>query len=232
MARCVLTRQKEQNRPWVESLRSRGLPVLDMPLVDFEALPAPDATVTVGVDWILFTSPRGVRAFVEAGLETEGCRVGCLGTGTAAALAEHGLPDHLGFAGKDGAELARAFASRVMPPATVLLPGPEKRMVAPLHILADRGFTVRDLPLYRTVAVAPGAAPGPDDILFFCSPSAVRAYAEARPERPLSVAIGETTAAACREHGFEVRVATNPDLDSMLRAAGLDIPNPETERPS
>jgi uroporphyrinogen-III synthase len=69
-------------------------------------------------------------------------------------------------------------------------------------------------------------------VYFFCSPSAVRAFAAARAERPDCVAIGETTAAACREHGFEVRVATNPDLESMLRAAGLEIPTLETERPS
>lgn len=232
MTRIVLTRQQDQNRPWVERLRDLGLAVLDMPLVDFERLPAPDISVTTDVDWILFTSPRGVRAFVEAGLQTDGCQVGCLGRGTAAALAEHGIADHLGFAGRDGAQLARAFADHINPPATVLLPGPESRMAAPLEILAEAGFSVRDLPLYRTVPVAPTRAPGPDDLFFFCSPSAVRAFAGAREERPDCVAIGETTAAACRDHGFPVITADQPDLESMLQAAGLETTTPETEKES
>lgn len=232
MTRIVLTRQQDQNRPWVERLEGLGIPVLDMPLLTFEMLPAPTPGVTAGVDWILFTSPRGVLAFGQAGLKTTGCKVGCLGHGTAAALSESGIGDDLGFAGKDGAELAAHFRQRVPAPATVLLPGPEKRMNAPLAILAGAGFTVRELPLYRTVSLPPAAGPRSEDVLFFCSPSAVRAFAEARAERPRCVAIGETTAAACRERGFPVCVAQNPDLESMLRAAGLETPNPETERPS
>ncbi|PID81449.1 hypothetical protein CSB20_02935 [bacterium DOLZORAL124_64_63] len=232
MTRVVLTRQQDQNRPWVQRLQDLGIPVLDMPLLTFEMLPAPAPETTCGVDWILFTSPRGVLAFVRAGLRTGGCRVGGLGHGTVGALTEHGIADDLGFAGRDGAELATHFCRRVPPPATVLLPGPAERVSAPLEILADAGFTVRPLPLYRTLPVAPATVPDAADIIFFCSPSAVRAFADARAERPLCVAIGETTAAACRARGFPVRVARHPDLESMLRAAGLEIPNPAPERPS
>lgn len=225
----VLTRHTDQNRPWVQRLQSLGLSVLEMPLLEFEMLEAPSQKVTEDADWILFTSPRGVHAFVDAGLKAEGCRVGCLGTGTAAALAEHGIEDHLGFSGKNGEELAQAFKTKINPPAKVLLPGPVTRINAPLEILREAGFTVLDLPLYRTVPVAPTQPPGTHAVIFFCSPSAVRSFAGALEERPECIAIGETTARTCRELGFPVRVADKPDLESMLQAAGLGAFTPETE---
>jgi uroporphyrinogen-III synthase len=59
------------------------------------------------------------------------------------------------------------------------------------------------------------------DMVFFCSPTAVRAFVAAWKERPDCVAIGATTAAVAREAGFRTEVAATPDLDAMLRAAGL-----------
>jgi uroporphyrinogen-III synthase len=59
------------------------------------------------------------------------------------------------------------------------------------------------------------------DVIFFCSPTAVRAFAAAWNDRPDCVAIGATTAAVAREAGFTPEVAATPDLEAMLRAAGL-----------
>lgn len=219
--RIVLTRQKDQNRPWVKQLEAAGAPVLDLPLLSFEPLPLETKAKEVKPDWILFTSPRGVLAFVAAGLSCEGCQIGALGAGTSATLKEQGLGDDLGFAGRDGTELAAAFVREVSAPASVLLPGPARRMPDPRATLEAAGFQVQELPLYRTVPVQPKGSLQPDDIIFFCSPSAVRAFVAAFEERPLCVAIGETTAPVCRELGFETRVAENPDLQSMVRAAGV-----------
>jgi uroporphyrinogen-III synthase len=49
----------------------------------------------------------------------------------------------------------------------------------------------------------------------------VRAFAAAWNDRPDCVAIGATTAAVAREAGFAPEVAATPDLEAMLRAAGL-----------
>ncbi len=83
-----------------------------------------------------------------------------------------------------------------------------------------------ELALYETEAVPPAdlpaAAPAADDIVFFASPSAVRAFAGAWTVRPDCVSIGETTARAAREAGFPTTVAASPDLEAMVLAAGLD----------
>ena len=141
----------------------------------------------------------------------------------------------LGLATADGAELAVAFAAAVPAPAKVLLPGPAKRLREPRNTLERAGFTVTELPLYATAIVPAAELPAtplaPGDIVFFCSPSAVRAFVGAWSERPDCVAIGETTAATARDAGFPTRVAATPDLEAMVLAAGLDpIPAPATPR--
>ena len=92
-----------------------------------------------------------------------------------------------------------------------------------------------EVALYETESRAAGRAAGradlrAGDIVFFCSPSAVRAFAGAWTERPRCVAIGETTARAAREAGFATAVAATPDLEAMVLAAGLD-PFPEPAEP-
>jgi len=232
--RIVLTRQRESNRPWAERLAAAGLAVLELPLVRFAALDAPQDVARGAHDWVLFTSPQGVRAFAATGLDAGGAQIAALGAGTAAALAEAGLRDALGLRTHDGAELAAAFAAAVDAPARILLPGPARRLAEPRNALERAGFSVTELPLYVTEAVPPAELPAepcaPEDIVFFCSPSAVGAWTRAWSARPDCVAIGETTAVAAREAGFAVSVAAAPDLDAMVLAAGLG-PIPATATP-
>ena len=233
--RIVLTRQRESNRTWAMRLESAGLAVLDLPLVRFVPLAVPLEFDVAACDWILFTSPQGVRAFAAAGLDPRTAQVAALGPGTAAVFPDVGLRDDLGLATADGAELAVAFAAAVPAPAKVLLPGPAKRLREPRNTLERAGFTVTELPLYATAIVPAAELPAtplaPGDIVFFCSPSAVRAFVGAWSERPDCVAIGETTAATARDAGFPTRVAATPDLEAMVLAAGLDpIPAPATPR--
>lgn len=236
-ARIVLTRQRESNQAWAESLADADRPFLELPLLRFELLPVPQDFDPEGYDWILFTSPQGVRAFAAAGMRPGTALVAALGAGTRAALAERGWRDDLGVDCLDGAELARAFAARIQPPARVLLPGPERRLDNPRNALETAGFTVSELPLYSTQPADPDSLPvtpfATGDIVFFCSPSTVRAFTATWDERPPCVAIGETTATVAREHGFPTVVAASPDLNAMILAAGLDPlsgPNqPESE---
>lgn len=227
--RVVLTRQAEANRPWAQRLRQVGHGVLELPLLRFETLAAP--TEPVEADWILFTSPQGVKAFVAAGLSPGQARLTALGTGTSAALADAGLKDDLDLATRDGAELAAAFTARVDAPGRIVLPGPRRRLTDPRAALEAAGFTVAELPLYETVAVPPDDLPAAPfsggDVVFFCSPSTVRAFTGAWDVRPDCVAIGETTAPALRDAGFAPAVADEPNLEAMVRAAGLaPIPAP------
>lgn len=222
--RVVLTREAQANAPWLARLGEIGLAALDLPLlryVDLEA-PAPAGAW----DWALLTSPQAVRRFVAWTGRPDGLKLGALGAGTAMALREAGLPDELRSAAVDGAELARDFLARERAPRRVLLPGAEKRLDEPGASLRAAGHHVLAVALYRTTVVPPADLPPAPlrggDVVFFCSPSAVRAFAAAWDDRPDCVAIGATTAAAAREAGFDPGVAATPDLEGMLRAAGLE----------
>lgn len=231
--RIILTRQRDRNRIWADRLAAAGHPTVDLPLIRYASLPVPEGLEAGSFDWILFTSPQGVKAFAEAGLATGSARLGALGSGTAAALEDAGLKDDLGARTADGRELARVFLARAAGPGRVLLPGPDRRLAEPKASLTAAGWDVRELPLYETRPVPADELPAldfaPDDTVFFCSPSAVRAFTEAWNQRPRCVAIGETTAQAARDAGFAVAVAATPDLSAMVLAAGLDpLPEPAT----
>jgi len=209
--------------------------VLTLPLLRYVPLDPPSDLDTTAFDWILFTSPQGVRAFCDAGFPAGQARFGVLGDGSAAALAACGHEDDLKVRALDGTGLARDFVGRITPPAKVLLPGPDRRMDDPRLTLVAAGFDVVELPLYRTDAVAPTELPDdpwrPGDLIFFASPSAVRACAARWGAVAPCVAIGETTAIASREAGFETVVADTPDLIAMIRAAGPD-PVPDSKETS
>ncbi len=223
--RIILTRQEQRNKIWHQSLVKAGFQVWDLPLLRFAAKDIAPEFFTTAYDWILFTSPQAVDVFVASGMTTHTAKLGALGAGTSAALAAVGLPDDLGFAGLDGAELARFFCQQVETPATVLLPGAAKRMADPRITLEAAGFQVCELPTYETLATEPDTLEADfqsSDIIFFCSPSAVRAFTGAFAQRPSCVAIGETTAAISRDAGFPTQVAQSPDLNAMVRAAGCE----------
>ena len=225
--RIILTRASEANRPWRRVLEAAGAEVLVMPLVRFESLSLPRDLDPGTFDWILFTSPQGARAFCDAGLKPGKALVGALGGGTAATLAACGLTDDLGTRARHRAALARMFVETVTAPASILLPGPEKRPAEPRAGLTAAGFTVTELALYRTDSVPPTDLPpspfADGDVVFFCSPSAVTSFVNAYTERPPCIAIGTTTDTAAREAGFPVTKADDPSLDGMAHACNLDL---------
>jgi len=231
--RIILTRQLDRNKVWSARLEAAGHTVVEAPLIRYKTLPVPDELDAGAYDWILFTSPQGVKAFTAAGFAPGDARMGALGAGTAAALSAAGLRDDLGARTLDGVAFAQAFLAKVSGGGRVLLPGPDRRLDEPRSSLSAAGFEVRELPLYETCSIPAQELPtvdfAPGDIVFFCSPSTVRAFTEAWKARPRCVAIGDTTARASRPAGFETAVAATPDLPAMVLAAGLDpLPEPAT----
>ncbi len=224
--RIILTRQKDNNQAWAARLETAGHTVVEVPLIRYETLPVSDDLDPGSFDWILFTSPQGVKAFTAAGFSPGNARMGALGAGTADALVTAGLRDDLGARTLDGAEFAQVFLAKVSGGGRVLLPGADRRLADPRASLSAAGFEVTELPLYKTCSVPVKELPAVEfasgDIVFFCSPSTVRAFTEAWNIRPRCVAIGETTARASRPAGFETVVAATPDLSAMVLAAGLD----------
>lgn len=225
--RIVITRERDQARHWGTELRAGGLSVLELPLLHYESLSVPDDLQMNDFHWILFTSPQAVRAFQSAGLVPGDARLGALGTGTAAALANAGLIDSLDAQAADGLGMARFFIEKIPAPSSILMPGASRRMNEPVQALDEAGFQVRKLALYKTLPVPKADLPlqpfAPGDLIFFCSPSAIEACAAAYAERPPCVAIGQTSGQAARKAGFPTIIAEKPDLESMVLAAGLDL---------
>jgi len=220
-ARIILTRSAERNRAWAEKLHLKGRSFLLFPMVEHDALPWTKNFDSEAYDWLMFTSPTGVEQFVSGvNLPTQ-FQVAALGKGTHEALTAAGWNTEFCPAANDGAELAQAFIASHVPPMSILLPGPEDRLTEPRASLQAAGYSVTELALYKTLSVVQTADLRDDDIVFFCSPSAVRSFVANREERPACVAIGETTAAVCRSEKFATQVATSPDLEAMMRAAGL-----------
>jgi uroporphyrinogen-III synthase len=226
--RIILTREVQQNKSWALQLRNQGHEVLELPMLQFEILPCDPQINTAGYQWILFTSIQGVRGFVKQNLDPGQAMVGALGKGTAQALAEYGMADTLNIQGKDGVAMAENFISRFTPPGAILLPGALDRIPGPVNMLLKAGFSVTELPLYQTLptsCVSEGDFFTAEDVVFFCSPSAVIAFSNAFPMQVSCVAIGETTASACTSVGLQPVVSLSPTLKAMIQAAGLDSSN-------
>jgi len=209
--RIILTRQKDRNQAWAARLEAAGHAIVEVPLIRYETLPVDTELDPGDFDWILFTSPQGVKAFTAAGFAPGDARMGALGAGTADALISAGLRDDLGARTLDGSEFAQAFLAKVSGGGRVLLPGPNRRLADPRASLSAAGFEVTELPLYETRSVPAEELPPVEfasgDIVFFCSPSTVRAFTEAWTVRPRCVA----------------------NLSAMVLAAGLDpLPEPVT----
>ncbi len=214
-------------------MEDRGVEVLTLPLLQFSQLDVSPTMDTAGFDWVLFTSPQGVRSFFDAELPYGSAQFGVLGEGTASALLTCGHDDHLGVRALDGGGLAREFIKRVPSPVRVLLPGPTHRMDDPHATLSAAGYDAVELPLYQTDTVPASDLPSdpwqPDDLIFFASPSAVHACVAVWEPNTPCIAIGETTAAAARLAGFKVAIADTPDLEAMIQAAGLTPVNSPKE---
>ena len=236
--RIILTREEQNNLIWANRLQKAGLPFALLPLVQYGALPLPIERDFSAFGWILFTSPQGVRAFADLQPQIGDARCAVLGHGTAATLRQAGWAVDFNAGALDGVAFAAGFLANDDQPCAVLLPGPKRRLVEPRAALEAAGYTVQELPLYETQPVAADVVARadirPDDVIFFCSPSAVRAFAGARGDKLRCVAIGNTTADACRAVGLTPAVADAPDLDAMVRAAGipgLPEPTPEPVKP-
>lgn len=171
------------------------------------------------VDWAVFTSPTAV-AQLENGpvglpeLLRRVPEVAAVGPGTASALHVVGItPTVVGTGG--GIALADAVLRRVGSESVRLLhlaaeevrPEFEERMAAADHV-------VDAVPVYRAVPDAVGeraALSGSFAAVVLASPRLAQRAAELFPDRPPSIAIGRTTAAALRDLGWPpARIAAGP----------------------
>jgi uroporphyrinogen III methyltransferase/synthase len=228
----VVTRAREQASDLRARLEGLGAEVLELPAIAIEPLDfaLPDLSAYA---WVVFTSANGVDAFFARGLAAAGSdaralgrsAIAAIGPGTAAALARHGLRADLVPERYVAEALVDAFPAGS---GRVLLARAEvARDVLP-DGLAAKGYVVIDLPVYRTIRVAPDAAivervrTGAVDAITFTSSSTVANFTETvgvPAAGPLVASIGPVTTAAARARGLPVGVEADPHTIDGLVAA-------------
>lgn len=228
-ATTILTRAVDDDRSLAAVLAQSGATVVQMPCVRTEPL-ADLSDLAAAMDerrsddWLVVTSRAGADAVARAGRRR--CRVAAIGASTAARLAAHGIEVTFVPTAPTGERLARE-----LPRADAALLARSDRALPDLPaILRERGFAVREVVAYRTIAGATGDISGARGALssgahvaVFCwSPSAVDgligAVDRALLRRATFFVSGPTTRRAVRDRiGDDVR--TEPMEEEALHAA-------------
>jgi uroporphyrinogen III methyltransferase / synthase len=224
----LVTRPAEQADGLVEGLRSQGVDVRVVPTVALEPLPF-TAPRLASYDWVVVTSPTGVRCLLERVAPEPGLRWGAVGPTTAAELARRGVKADAVPARARGGELAdamegvEALSGRRVLLARATAAGPELT-----DKLRARGANVDELDVYRTVEGPESSRRALNEALadprvrtvVFASGSAVRGLlrlAGEDPRRLLAITIGPATTEVAAEHGFEVGAeADRPTVEGLL----------------
>ena len=235
--RIALTREPSQASELQQRLEDLGAEVVLCPVLRFvepdDPSPLKEALDHLETfDWLLFTSPNGVRSFFEA-LPGDARRLGrarlaVIGPGTAQALAQHGLRPDLVPARSVAEGLLEALESQPMEGKQVLLPrAQEAREVLP-EGLRSRGATVVVAPCYKTVMPEPPPTLEQVNRVVLMSSSAARHFRQLCAGDPECVCIGPVTAQTARELGFtRIVQAARFDLDGVVEAL---VNHPNSER--
>lgn len=240
-----MTRAAAQAVALLDKLRSAGALPVATPAIEIlppeDSTPLRDALAQLGrFDWLLFTSANAVRGTLAA-LDREPAtwgdapKIGTVGSATARAVTDAGLPVHFQPSAAVAASLARELP--IASSAHVLWPHGDlaKRELA--KVLLARGARVHDVVAYRTVAdvallgIVDALRDRRVDAITFTSASTVRHVVEGlgaagvrldrlpSDARPAVVCIGPVSAAAARECGLSVDAIADPSDDDGLVAA-------------
>jgi uroporphyrinogen III methyltransferase/synthase len=242
--RILVTRPREQAADLVDQLETLGAEAIEAPMIRIappeDPSPLNEATVQPDIfDWIVFTSPNAVDAFMRSLLDRhgdvralKGPRLCAIGPGTAERLAKHGIKVDLVPAEYRAEGVVAALRdSGPLEGTHVLFPRADIAREIIVEQLRHAGAQVTDVVAYRTV-LDEGAREGePDvygmllerriDVVTFTSPSAVRNFARLFGEEQAAdllqhttvAAIGHTTAEAVAQ--LAVVVSIQPEMPTI-----------------
>lgn len=212
--RIALTREPSQAVRLQQRLQDLGAEVILCPVLHFVDPDDPGPLLSAlerleSYDWVLFTSPNGVRTFFEAlaahgdARRLGGAKIGVIGPGTAAALEGRGLRPDLIPSRSVAEGLLEALAAHAMEGKRVLIPrAQEAREILPEE-LRRRGANVDVVPCYKTVMPEPPPQIAEIDRVILMSSSAARHFRQLCPADPECICIGPITAETARELGFK-----------------------------
>lgn len=239
--KILVTRPRERTLRLSAMLRAEGAEVLEAPairLVPVADKKDLDQALAEMADyaWLVFTSPSGVRIFLEELRKRRmdvrrlaHMRIAVIGEGTAGELTQAGLYPDLMPDVYDGAHLGAALAREVKPGERVLLPRARIGNRELTEKLKDAGADVTDLPIYDTqyeevpwLDLEREFADG-RTYAMFTSASTVRGFVKSAGDLRLSgvraLCIGSMTAAAAAGAGMETYTAAKPTLEALVELA-------------
>ena len=244
----LVTRPRQNGSRLSDKLRSLGAQVIELPAIDTKTI-SPNPVLEREMkafghlaeeEWLVFTSPIGVRVFFEQMAELKidlrklfrcpaDVKIAAIGSATEKELALYGLFADLvpnvycaASLGTQLAETAKA-GSRV---TIVRAAAGSEELLPPLE---EAGIKAVDIPLYETVYETHGQVrekiqklfeDGEIDAVTFTSESTVKGFVNAVGaldyKKIQAVCIGEQTAAEAEKYGMQIRISKKASIDSMV----------------
>ena len=237
--RAVVTRPKELSSGLASMLRQRGAEVTELPAIciapveDNAELEAAIGRLSGNYyQWVVFTSPSGVRVFFDELMKNgdarslASCKVAVIGRGTERELRTHGIKADMIPSSYDGETLGRELRALLDEGDRILIPRARLGNKALTDELSKAaGVVIDDIATYDTLYKkaewfdADAAFEEDNTYALFTSASTVRGFVNAYPGMDLSkvkaVCIGRMTAAAAEEYGMETAVSEAATLESL-----------------
>lgn len=226
--KVLLTHSEGRLEGLAPALASAGFIVTHTPLIRTDFLLAADvreaAEGLLETDWLLFSSRTAVAAWTALALPLAGIapNIGVVGEKTRGEVVRAGGLVALTAEPANAKGLLRTFLNRVAPPSSIGLPCAEDALPTLPEGLAEAGFAVTRVPLYRTVPQALEHISA--DIVVLASPSAVAALPQVLPSETRFVALGPSTYSALRKRGLHATESQAPDVPSVVRAVMKALP--------
>lgn len=235
--RVVVTRPKDLSVGFASKLRTLGAEVIELPAIRIAPFDENERLKKAlfhikEYQWIVFTSPSGVRVFFEQlrnfrqDVRALGhLKIGAIGKGTEKELNTYGFYADVIPKVYDGASLGRAIAKEARPGEKILLP---RAAIGNQEILDElAAFDVEDIPIYDTILEKNDTFSLEQEAeslhcIAFTSSSSVHAFVKAYPDilklKVTAVCIGEKTMQSAKSYGLQCFVAKQATIDSMVEA--------------
>lgn len=236
--RITVTRPRESSSKMAKKLRDLGAEVLEMPSIETVPLEDQEGLHRAlknmsGYDWIVFTSPAGVRIFFDEMKASKtdvriltGIKVAAIGSGTEKEVEKHGIFVDFVPSLYDGETLGRELAEQICHGDRILIPRAAIGGRDLTDILTKAGAVVDDVPIYDTVPAKNEAIDerhlweaGEIDCTVFTSASTVRGFADRTKgldySKVKAACIGKQTKECADSYGMKTYVADRATIDSL-----------------
>lgn len=238
--KILVTRPKELISAMAQKLREKGAQVLELPAIRTEAVKDRSPLLHCfshiqDYQWIVFTSPTGVRIFFEEMQREEldvrrlsASRIAAIGSGTAKELKKRGFVADLVPEVYDGQALGKALAERCLGGEHILIP---RASIGGQELIRELEHVPRvvidDISTYDTfyenqtlIDEKAEFEAGTIDYAVFTSASTVRGFAKAVRGLDFSlvkcVCIGRQTREAADALGMQTWMSEKATMDSVL----------------